>query len=80
MRYIKAAILIGTISAAIVIVLFATGWISTTPDIVLRERIYQMSKPFVGPKRRATASHRAARVRRGVDDGGHHAARSQGGA
>ena len=49
MRYIKATILIGTISAAIVIVLFAAGWISTTPDLVLRERIYQMSKPFVVP-------------------------------
>ena len=36
MRYIKATVLIGTISAAIVIVLFAAGWISTTPDIVLR--------------------------------------------
>ena len=49
MRYLKAAILIGTISAAIVIVLFATGWISTTPDLVLREQIYRMSNPLVIP-------------------------------
>jgi class 3 adenylate cyclase len=49
MRYIKAAILIGTISAAMVVVLFATGWISTTPDLVLRDKIYQMSSPFVVP-------------------------------
>jgi adenylate cyclase len=49
MRYIKAAILIGTINAAVVVVLFATGWISTTPDIVLRDKIYQMSGPFVVP-------------------------------
>ena len=50
MRYIKATTLIGTSSAAIVIVLFAAGWISTTPDYVLREKIYQMSNPFVVPK------------------------------
>jgi class 3 adenylate cyclase len=47
MRYLKATVLIGTISSAIVIVLFAAGWISTTPDIVLREKIYQMSNPFI---------------------------------
>jgi class 3 adenylate cyclase len=44
MRYIKATIIIGTISAAIVIVLFAAGWLSTTPDLVLRDRIFQMPK------------------------------------
>jgi adenylate cyclase len=49
MRYIKAAIIIGTISALIVVVLFATGWVSTTPDIFLREKIYQLSKPFTIP-------------------------------
>jgi uncharacterized protein YggT (Ycf19 family) len=49
MRYLKAAILIGTFSAGVVIVLFATGWISTTPDIVLHEHIYKMSNPLVIP-------------------------------
>jgi adenylate cyclase len=43
MRYVKAAIVIGTISAAVTVILFAAGWISTTPDTVLREQIYQMS-------------------------------------
>jgi len=49
MRYLKATILIATISAALTIILFAAGWISTTPDLVLREKVYQMSKPFIIP-------------------------------
>lgn len=44
MRYLKATILIGIISAAVVIVLFAAGWISTTPDILLRDSVYKMPK------------------------------------
>ncbi len=51
MRYIKAAVFIGTISAVISIILFATGWISTTPDILLRERIYQMPNALTVPSR-----------------------------
>ena len=50
MRYLKATILIGTICAAVVILLFATGWISTTPDLVLRGTIYKMVNPLVVPK------------------------------
>ena len=49
MRYLKATILIATISAALTIILFAAGWISTTPDLVLREKVYQMPKPFIIP-------------------------------
>jgi class 3 adenylate cyclase len=49
MRYLKATVLIATISAALTIILFAAGWISTTPDLVLREKVYQMSKPFIIP-------------------------------
>jgi len=49
MRYLKATILIGTICAGIVIVLFAAGWISTTPDIVLRDSIYKMTNPVRVP-------------------------------
>ncbi len=49
MRYLKATILIATISAALTIILFAAGWISTTPDLVLREKVYQMPQPFIIP-------------------------------
>jgi hypothetical protein len=49
MRYLKATILIGTICAGIVIVLFAAGWISTTPDMVLRDTIYKMTSPLRVP-------------------------------
>ena len=35
MRYLKATILIGTVSAAIVLVLYATGWLTKTLDPVL---------------------------------------------
>lgn len=44
MRYLKATLLIGIISAAIVIVLFAAGLISTTPDLLLRDTIYKLPK------------------------------------
>ncbi len=49
MRYLKATLLIGIISAALVVVLFATGWISTTPDILLRDKIYGMTNPITVP-------------------------------
>lgn len=49
MRYLKATILIGTVAAAIVILLFATGLISTTPDMVMKESVYKMSKPISVP-------------------------------
>lgn len=48
MRYLKATILIGTISAAVVLVLFAAGWLSTTPDLVLMQA-YKLKKPFIIP-------------------------------
>jgi len=48
MRYLKATLLIGTISALLVLLLTATGWISTTPDIVLR-KIYGLTNPTVVP-------------------------------
>ncbi len=41
MRYLKATILIGTISTALVTVLFAAGWVSTTPDLIL-DKIYAL--------------------------------------
>jgi class 3 adenylate cyclase len=50
MRYLKATIIIGTICFAVVILLFATGWITTTPDMVLRGTIYKMANPLVVPK------------------------------
>ena len=79
MRYLKATVLIGTISAALTIILFAAGWISTTPDLVLREKIYQMSKPFIIPDGAQLVHRRPSGFRRGVDDGGHHPAGPQGG-
>jgi adenylate cyclase len=44
MRHLKATILLGTISAAIVITLYFLGWISTTPDQVL-QKIYALNAP-----------------------------------
>jgi adenylate cyclase len=46
MRYLKATLLIGTVSALLVLLLTATGWISTTPDLVLR-KIFGLTKPTV---------------------------------
>lgn len=45
MRYLKATFLIGVACSALVIVLFATGWVSTTPDMLLRDTIYKMKDP-----------------------------------
>ncbi len=45
MRYLKATILIGTISAAIVFVLFAAGLLSATPDPFLKVTIYKLLHP-----------------------------------
>lgn len=42
MRYFKATILIGTIAAAVVVLLFAAGWVSATPDPILRDTIYKL--------------------------------------
>ena len=42
MRYLKATILIGTVAAAVVILLFAAGWISATPDPILRDTVYKL--------------------------------------
>jgi len=44
MRYFKATLLIGTITAAAVIVLFVAGLIATTPDLLLRDTVYKMPK------------------------------------
>jgi adenylate cyclase len=46
MRYLKATILIGTVSAAVVLVLYATGWLTNTLDIVMLQA-YKMKKPMV---------------------------------
>ncbi len=48
MRHLKATILLGTISAAIVIVLYVAGWITTTPDQVLR-KAYDLKGAFLIP-------------------------------
>ncbi|MBN8708162.1 MAG: adenylate/guanylate cyclase domain-containing protein [Verrucomicrobia bacterium] len=48
MRYLKATILIGTISTAIVTVLFAAGWVSTTPDLIL-DKIYALKHATTVP-------------------------------
>lgn len=37
MRYFKATLFLGTLSAVLVVILYATGWISTTPDQSLRK-------------------------------------------
>ena len=78
MRYIKAAVFIGTISAVISIILFAAGWISTTPDILLRERIYQMPNALTVPESHSPAGYCRAGVRSRVDNSGYHAAGAQG--
>jgi adenylate cyclase len=49
MRYLKATILIGTVGAAVVILLFAAGWISATPDPLLRDTIYKMQGAIAVP-------------------------------
>lgn len=49
MRYLKATILIGTVGAAVVILLYATGWLSATPDPLLRDTIYKMTNPAIIP-------------------------------
>ena len=46
MRHLKATILLGTISAVIVMLLFAAGLISTTPDQILA-KAYALNKPVV---------------------------------
>ncbi len=46
MRYLKATTLIGTISAALVLVLYATGWLTNTVDLVTLQA-YKMTKPAV---------------------------------
>src|SRR5471030_898246 len=48
MRYLKATILFGTISFAIVVTLFIAGWISTTPDKFLAGK-YALGNPAVVP-------------------------------
>lgn len=48
MRYLKATILFGSISLAIVIVFFAAGWISATPDQILAG-LYAIPQPVFVP-------------------------------
>lgn len=47
MRYLKASLVIGTISTIVVLLLFATGWVSTTPDLVLRKAYGMPHAPAV---------------------------------
>ena len=49
MRYLKATILIGTISAAIVLVLYASGWLTNTLNPVLVQA-YNLKKQVVVPQ------------------------------
>ena len=49
MRYLKATILLGTISAIVVLVLYAAGWLVNTPDLVLLQA-YKLQKPFIVPQ------------------------------
>lgn len=49
MRYLKATILIGTISAAIVLVIYASGWLVNTPDPLLIQA-YKLRKPVFVPR------------------------------
>lgn len=49
MRYLKATLLIGTIAAAIVLALYATGWLTNTLDLVLAQA-YKLKKPVVTPQ------------------------------
>ncbi len=46
MRYLKATILIGTIAAAIVLVVYAAGWLTNTLDLVLVQA-YKLQKPVL---------------------------------
>lgn len=46
MRYLKATILIGAVSAVLVLVLYATGWLTNTLDLVMLQA-YKMKKPVV---------------------------------
>ncbi|MBE2204160.1 MAG: adenylate/guanylate cyclase domain-containing protein [Chthoniobacterales bacterium] len=46
MRYLKATILIGTISSVLILVLYATGWLTNTLDLVLLQT-YKIKKPMV---------------------------------
>jgi len=46
MRHLKATLLMGTISAAITVTLFAIGWISSFPDYFL-QTIYKLNHPAV---------------------------------
>lgn len=39
MRHFKATLLIGTASALLVLILAATGWITTTPDLVMKKAL-----------------------------------------
>lgn len=48
MRYLKATLVIGAISAVAVILLFAAGWLSATPDQFLR-KIYDLKNPTLTP-------------------------------
>ncbi|MCX7869468.1 MAG: adenylate/guanylate cyclase domain-containing protein, partial [Terrimicrobiaceae bacterium] len=49
MRYLKAALLIGTASALAVLLLYATGFLTNTPEAVLR-KAFALSKPMVVPQ------------------------------
>ena len=49
MRYLKATILIGAISAAIVMLLCLQGWLRTTPNIVL-SKAYGLAAPLDRPE------------------------------
>ncbi len=49
MRYLKATILIGTISAVVVLILYAAGWLVNTPDLILRQA-YNLKQPLVVPQ------------------------------
>jgi adenylate cyclase len=46
MRYLKAAILIGTLSATLTILLYVTGWLTRTPDQFLATA-YKLAQPVV---------------------------------
>jgi adenylate cyclase len=44
MRYFKATLIIGTLSSILVAVLYAAGWLSTTPELILA-KTYGMANP-----------------------------------
>lgn len=48
MRYLKASFLIGLATTVVVMLLYASGWISNTPDLVLRN-LYKMQNPTLVP-------------------------------